>query len=114
MPCTGSRSRGGRGAEAVARLAPGKQLAEIDILVELQADDILAKPDDGSRDLLRRQLDVDVLPDLRGIGDDRRKPPAERFLTLTSCCSPEASVTLAMRSIADTRSSVAAFGRPRN
>ena len=56
--------RGGRGAEAVARLAPGEQLAKVDILVELEADDVVAGPHDRRRDLLRRQLDVDLVADL--------------------------------------------------
>ena len=56
---------------------------------------------------LRRQLDADA--DRRPAGAWATmaiSPPADRFLTLISCCSPEASVSLPTRSIADMRSSV--------
>src|SRR5690349_2765798 len=39
--------------EAVARLAPGEKLTEVDVLVELQARQPIADPDNGRGDLLR-------------------------------------------------------------
>src|SRR6185295_9023918 len=42
------------GPKAVAWFAPGEEFAQIDILVEFQADSALADPDHGGRDLLGR------------------------------------------------------------
>src|SRR5207253_74541 len=44
-------------AEAMARLAPGKQLAEIDIAVKLEAGHVVASPHDRCGNAFRRQLD---------------------------------------------------------
>src|SRR5690348_16116208 len=63
--------------ETVARLATGKKLAKIEILVELQTDQIIADPHDRGRDLLRRKLDIDMTADL-GRGARYGHQPAGR------------------------------------
>src|SRR5205085_7548548 len=60
--------------EAVARLAPRKKLAEIDVLVELDANHVVASPHNGRRNLLRTQLAVALPTDLRGVGRHRHLP----------------------------------------
>ena len=72
-------------AKAVARLAAGQKLAEIDVLVEFQPDHAFADPDDARRDLLRRQLDRNLLADLRAARRFRAiSPPAETLRTRIS------------------------------
>src|SRR5580765_7282785 len=54
----------------MARLAARKQLAKIDILVELDPGHLVADPDDRTRNSLRGQLELDMLANRRRPGDD--------------------------------------------
>jgi hypothetical protein len=54
----------------MARLPSGEQLAKVDILVEFEADDVVANPHDGRSDLLRGYLDIDLLARGRGSFDE--------------------------------------------
>ena len=49
------------GTEAMALLAPGEQLAKIEVVVELEAHEVLASPDHARRNCFRRQFDADKL-----------------------------------------------------
>ena len=61
-------------------LAAREQLAEIDILVELDADQVVPDPDDRARDLLGRQFDIDVIADGGGTADDRHQAAGGEIL----------------------------------
>ena len=92
------------GAEAVARLAAGEQLAEIDILVELDADvPRESRPQKRGSSVTTARCRPARRP--RRAGDDRHHTAGREVLILTSCSSPDASVSLPTRSIADSRSS---------
>ena len=54
------------------RLAAGEQLAEIDILLELDPDHIVANPHDRGGNALRGQLEIDLLADCGRPADDRQ------------------------------------------
>ena len=67
-------------AKTVARLAPGEKLAEVDSLVEFDADQIIAGPHHARRDFLRRQLDVDLIADRRSRRGDRHQAARREVL----------------------------------
>src|SRR6476661_4153816 len=69
-------------AEAVPRFAAGKELAEIDILVELETDQVVASPHHRCGNFLRRQLDMKLVADLLVMVDDRHQPPGREVADL--------------------------------
>ena len=98
----------------MARLAPGEQLAKVDVLVELEPGHVSANPDDRSREFVCDDSSMlTCSPTAGGRVTIAITPPADRFLTLTSCSLPLASVSLPTRSMAETRSSVATLGSGR-
>ena len=57
-------------------------LTEIQVLVELQANDVVADPHDGCRDLFRRELDLNLLTDCGHVRNDRHQPAGGEVLDL--------------------------------
>ena len=99
-------------AEAEPRLAPGKKLAEVDVLVELEADDVVARPDDRCRDFLARTARCSTCsPTVGDVGDDRHDPAGGHVLDPDQLLLPATGRQLADRE-ASPRSALPRAARP--
>ena len=76
------------GTEPMARLAPGKQLAEVDILVELDSAGAVAGPYNRRPYFLRAEFERDYIADIERLamfgGDPARRHVADADQLLTA------------------------------